>query len=91
MALLKFKGVPEHRIPKPGAVAMIGQFPEFAGLERQADGSYVPVEFDVESDTPVGLRLMKLARRDASLCPANEAAAQALGIDWAQPRKAKAS
>lgn len=74
---LKFKGNAAHRVPK--GIQVLSQFPTFWGLTRTESGAYEPSEFTVESNTPAGIRLLKLALRDGSLEPADEATSQAMG------------
>jgi len=86
MSQLKFKGHPDHRVPRPNSY-FLGQFPQYLGFARREDGTLEPTEFTIDDTTPAGQRLLKLARRDGCFVPADETAARAIGVEFKVPAK----
>ena len=86
MALLKFKGNPDHRIPKANSY-FVGGMPQYLGLEI-TDGKVTPVEFTVDDTTSEGQQLLNLARRDQSILPVDDAAYAAIGLEKPTAKKA---
>ena len=57
-------------------------WPEFIGRKRDADGNFPATQdpVEVESESDVGRKLIKLTRRDGSLWPADESTARLCGV-----------
>ena len=88
MTLLKFKGNPEHRVPRPDSY-FIRQRPQYLGLEYREDGELIPAEFTVDDSTASGQRFLSRVRRDGSFSPVDEAAAAAIGVELKSQQKGK--
>ena len=85
MTQLKFKGHPDHRVPKPNSY-YLGQQPQYLGLSVDENGTAKPEEFTIDDATANGQWLLNAARRDGCFVPVDEAAHNALGIPF-QPAK----
>lgn len=84
---LKFFARGDLLVTVPGFSPVVGQAPAYVGREfKRIDGVAVhPATrdpFTVDSDTPEGRRLVKLAKRDASLWPADKATAEHCGLPF---------
>lgn len=82
---LRFHPAPGKLVRIPGAVAQVGVPAPYVGRVL-ADRAYVATAepFEVEADTDAGRRLVKLARRDRSLLPADKATATAVGLPFVE-------
>lgn len=89
MALLKFKGNPEHRVPRAGTY-FLGQRPQYLGLEYAEDGTLISSDMTIDDATAEGQKLLVRARRDGAFTPVNEASCAAIGVEFKAPAKEKA-
>lgn len=88
MSQLKFKGSPDHRVPRPNSY-FLGQHPQYLGLSIDENGAVKPVEILIDDATMDGQRLLKLARRDGAFVPVDEAAHAAIGREFTPAIPAK--
>lgn len=81
MTQFKFKGHPDHRVPRPNSF-FVGQKPQYLGLEIDENGVAIPKEIVIDDATPEGIALLVTTRRDGCFVPVDEAAHNAVGIPF---------
>lgn len=84
---LKFIYAPNHIVSAhtPGEFLTPGDHKNYVGL-MPSKGGYTPspVPFEVQEDSPLGARLIKVAKRDKSIRAFNEYTAQRIGATFVQ-------
>lgn len=81
MTQLKFKGHPDHRVPRPNSY-FVGQSPQYLGLSIDENGMVKSEEITIDDATADGQWLLNAIRRDGCLVPVDEAAHNAVGIPF---------
>lgn len=82
---LKFLARSNLLVTMPGERRIVGQPPEYVG-RRCVDGQFPATTdgFACDSQSEAGIRLAKLARRDAALWPADRATADHCGVPFVE-------